>query len=195
MLKMAKGKASAYSIKEPGKLRSVAERLGLSIQDRSDNEIAVDVAEAALADFHEKDTPVLWAATVVTEARAKVLADLGLVPKGIDYEISDIMHRTLYGVDADGVNLLLAGLRCGVADLAGCYMGTDLADILFGIPGPVFTETNMGTLKADHVNVALHGHNPVLSEVMVSMAPEMESRSQESGRQRNKPRGHLLHRK
>lgn len=130
LLKMARGKTKSYSIKEAGKLRAVAARLCIEVDGRSDNEIALDVAEAAMADFHEKDTPVLWAATVVNPERAKVLSDLGLVPKGIDHEISEIMHRTLYGVDADPVNLLLGGLRCAVADLAGCYMATDLADIL-----------------------------------------------------------------
>jgi carbon-monoxide dehydrogenase catalytic subunit len=128
------------------------------------------VAEAALADFHEKETPVLWAASVVNPERAKVLGELNLVPKGIDHEVSEIMHRTLYGVDADPVNLLLGGLRCGVADLAGCYMGTDLADILFGVPQPTVSQANLGTLKADAVNIALHGHNPVLSDILVTAA-------------------------
>jgi carbon-monoxide dehydrogenase catalytic subunit len=181
MLKMAKGQAPGYSVKEPGKLRRVAARLGIASDGRSDNDIALDVAQAAMADFHEKDTPVMWAATVVTEGRVKVLSDLGIVPKGIDTEISDIMHRTLYGVDADPVNLLLAGLRCSVADLAGCYMGTDLADILFGIPKPAVTAANMGTLKADAVNVALHGHNPVLSELVVAMAPQLEAEARQAG--------------
>ena len=168
LLKLAKGETKGYSIKEAGKLKAVAARMGIVVDGRSDNDIALDLARAALADFHEKDTPVLWAATVVNPQRAKVLTDLGLVPKGIDYEVSEIMHRTLYGVDADPVNLLLGGLRCGVADLAGCYMGTDLADILFGIPTPRMTEANLGTLKADAVNIALHGHNPVLSDVLVA---------------------------
>ena len=170
LLKLAKGQTKSYSIKEPGKLRTVAARVGIAVDGRSDNDIALDVAKAALADFHEKETPVLWAATVVNPERAKVLTDLGLVPKGIDHEISEIMHRTLYGVDADPVNLLLGGMRCAVADLAGCYMGTDLADILFGIPKPRVTEANLGTLKADAVNIALHGHNPVLSDVLVTRA-------------------------
>lgn len=104
-----------------------------------------------------------------------------MLPKGIDYEVSDIMHRTHYGVDADPVNLLLGGLRCGVADLAGCYMGTDMADILFGTPQPVVTEANMGVLKADAVNVAVHGHNPVLSEVIVAVAKEMEAEAKAAG--------------
>jgi len=183
MLKMAKGSASGYSVKAPDKLRKVASRLGIAIEGRSDKELAESVARAALADFHEKETPVLWAASVVTQGRVKVLSDLGIVPKGIDYEISDIMHRTLYGVDADPVNLLLAGLRYAVADLAGCYMGTDLADILFGIPAPVVTSANLGTLKADFVNVALHGHNPVLSDILVGIALEMGAEAKAAGAQ------------
>ncbi|MFC1812552.1 anaerobic carbon-monoxide dehydrogenase catalytic subunit, partial [Thermodesulfobacteriota bacterium] len=179
--KMAKGELKDYSVKDGDKLRAVATRMSIPVEGRPDNEIALDLANAALADFHEKETPVMWAATTVTPGRVKVLSDLGLVPKGIDHEISEIMHRTLYGVDADAVNLLLAGLRCGVADLAGCYMGTDLSDILFGTPGPVVTEANMGTLKADAVNIALHGHNPVLSDVMVGVAKDMEAAATAAG--------------
>lgn len=170
LLKLAKGQAKGYSIREVEKLRAVATRMSIPVNGRSDNEVAMDLANAALADFHEKDTPVLWAATVVNSQRAKVLTDLGLVPKGIDHEVSEIMHRTLYGVDADPVNLLLGGMRCAVADLAGCYMATDIADILFGIPTPRVTEANLGTLKAGAVNIALHGHNPVLSDVLVTRA-------------------------
>ncbi len=179
--KMALGKAGAYSIKAPDKLRAVAARLHIVTEGRSEREIALDVAEAALADFHEKETPVMWAATVVNPERVKVLSGLNLVPKGIDHEVSEIMHRTLYGVDADPVNLLLGGLRCGVADLAGCYMGTDLADILFGVPQPTVSSANLGTLKADAVNIALHGHNPVLSEVLVGAAAARQSAAQAAG--------------
>lgn len=179
--KMARGEAKDYQIKDSGKLRAVATRHGIAVEGRDDMEIAFDVAEAALADFHEKDTPVMWAATTVTPGRVKVLSELGLVPKGIDHEISEIMHRTLYGVDADPVNLLLGGMRCSVADLAGCYMGTDLADILFGTPQPVVSEANLGTIKSDAVNVALHGHNPVLSDIIVTVAKEMAEEAKAAG--------------
>lgn len=181
LLKMTQGHARDYKITDPVKLKKVAERLNICVDNRDDNDIARDVALAALADFHEKDTPVMWAASVVTPGRVKVLSDLGIVPKGIDHEISEIMHRTLYGVDADPVNLLLGGLRCSVADLAGCYMGTDLADILFGTPTPQVTCANLGTLKQMSVNVALHGHNPVLSEVIIKVAGEMEEEAIQAG--------------
>ncbi len=181
MMKMTKGQAPDYKIKDPVKLKSVAVRLGLPVEGRDNMEIARDVASAALADFAEKETPVLWAATVVTEGRVKALSAIGAVPKGIDHEVSEIMHRTLYGVDADAVNLLIAGIRCGVADLAGCYMGTDLADILFGTPTPVVSKANMGTLKADMVNIAAHGHNPVLSEMIVTVAESMRQEAVAAG--------------
>lgn len=181
LMKLTRGEAKAYGIKEAEKLRSVAARLGIVTEGRSDQEIGLDLAKAALADFHEKETPVLWAATVVNSERAKVLTDLGLVPKGIDHEVSEIMHRTLYGVDADPVNLLLGGMRCAVADLAGCYMATDLADILFGIPKPGVTEANLGTLKADAVNIALHGHNPVLSDLLVTRAEARQEAARAAG--------------
>ena len=181
MLKLSEGKTPDYSIKDPAKLRAVAKRIGVKVDGRKDLEIAGDVARAALADFGEKESFVTWATSVVNEPRAKVLLGLGIVPKGIDFEVSEIMHRTLYGVDADPVNLLLAGLRCSVADLAGCYMGTDLADILFGTPTPVATQANLGTLKADAVNIAMHGHNPVLSELIVAKARDMEQEAKAAG--------------
>ena len=181
LLKMAKGETKDYEIKDAQKLKAVAKRLSIPVKGRKENEIALDVANAALADFHEKETPVLWAATVVTPERAQTLTDLNLVPKGIDHEVSEIMHRTIYGVDADPVNLLIGGLRCGVADLAGCYMGTDLADILFGTPQPTVTEANLGTLKADAINIAVHGHNPVLSDVLVTAIKEKENDAEAAG--------------
>ncbi|MCG0239617.1 MAG: anaerobic carbon-monoxide dehydrogenase catalytic subunit [Firmicutes bacterium] len=175
------GVAPDYRIKDRAKLHAVAKRMGIPTENRSDEEIALDIANAALADFGERETPSLWASRVLPEVRQKRLAEQHLLPHGIDYEIADIMHRTHYGADADPVNLLTAGLRCAMGDLAGCYMGTDLSDILFGTPRPVATEANLGVLKADAVNVAVHGHNPVLSEVIVAMAREMEQEARAAG--------------
>jgi len=108
LYKLSQGQTEDFKISDPVKLKAVANRLNIDTDDRDDMDIARDVALAALADFHEKQTPVMWAAGVVTPGRVKVLSNLGLVPKGIDHEVAEIMHRTLYGVNADPVNLLLA---------------------------------------------------------------------------------------
>lgn len=181
--KAVRGEAPDYAVKDQAKLRSVAERLGIPFDEENIAEVALRVAEAALSDFNEKESeaPVAWVATRVTEKRRNLLSERGIMPKGIDYEISDVMHRTHMGCDADPVNLLQAGLRCGLADFAGCSMGTDISDILFGTPQPVVSEANLGVLKADAVNVAVHGHNPVLSEIIVEVAQEMKSEAQAAG--------------
>ena len=48
-------------------------------------------------------------------------------------------------------------------------IATEVSDILFGIPTPHPTMVNAGVLKKDHVNIVVHGHNPVVLE-MVSAA-------------------------
>ena len=48
-------------------------------------------------------------------------------------------------------------------------IATEVSDILFGVPTPRPTTVNAGVLKVDQVNIVVHGHNPVVSE-MVSLA-------------------------
>ncbi len=181
LLAWAEGRAPDYPVKDEGKLRALAARLGIPADGKEVPELAREVAERALAEFSEKETPLAWVATTVTGGRVERAVRYGVVPTGIDSAISEIMHRTAYGVDADPVNILLGGVKCALADFAGCHMATDLADVLFGTPQPVVTTADMGVLKPDAVNVALHGHNPVLSDVIVQVAREMEAEAKAAG--------------
>jgi len=45
---------------------------------------------------------------------------------------------------------------------------------MFGTPYPLQSEANLGVLKADHVNLIIHGHEPVLSEMIVAAAQSRE---------------------
>lgn len=181
LLAWAEGKAPDYPVKDEAKLKAVATRLGIPVEGKDVRELAKEVAEAALAEFSEKTTPLAWVATTLTRGRVEKAIQYNVVPTGIDSAISEIMHRTTYGVDADPVNILLGGVKCALADFAGCHMATDLSDILFGTPRPVVSIANMGALKPDAVNVALHGHNPVLSDVIVQVASEMEAEAKAAG--------------
>ena len=181
LLKAATGRAPDYPIRDEVKLKAVAKRLGIVTEGKETAEIAREVAEAALRDFSEKETPVAWAATNVTQGRVETFLKYGVVPTGIDAAISEVMHRTHYGVDADPVNLLLGGIKCALADFAGCAMGTDLADILFGTPKPVVSRANLGVLKPDAVNIGLHGHSPILSDLIVQMAHDLDGEARAAG--------------
>ena len=181
LLKAATGRAPDYPIKDEVKLKAVAKRLGIVTEGKETAEIARQVAEAALGDFSEKETPVAWAATNVTQGRVETFLKYGVVPTGIDAAIAEVMHRTHYGVDADPVNLLLGGIKCALADFAGCAMGTDLADILFGTPKPAVSRANLGVLKPDAVNIGLHGHSPILSDLIVQTAHDLDGEARAAG--------------
>ncbi|MDE3088283.1 MAG: anaerobic carbon-monoxide dehydrogenase catalytic subunit, partial [Chloroflexota bacterium] len=181
LMKAATGRAPDYPVKDEAKLRAVATRLGVQLDGKSVNDIAREVATIALSDFSEKDSPSAFAATTITKGRVETFLKYGVVPTGIDSAISEIMHRTTYGVDADPVNLLLGGVKCALADYAGMHMATDLADILFGTPKPVVTKANLGTLKANAVNIAVHGHNPVLSDILAQIAHSLDDEARAAG--------------
>ena len=123
-----------------------------------------------LAEFSEREQPPVWLKTTVTARRMAKLEQLGLVPDGLDSGVAEVMHRTTNGVDADAVNILLGGIKCAIGDYKGMYLATDLSDILFGTPAPVLALANLGCLREVAVNVAVHGHNPVLSEIIVAEA-------------------------
>jgi len=172
LLKSAKGEAADYPVKDEAKLRALAARIGVNGGDTK--ELARQVAMKALEEFSEKETPLAWAASTMTKGRVDTFLKLGVVPTGIDSVVAESMHRTTYGVDADPVNLLLGAVKCALADYAGCHLATDLADVLFGTPQPAVTRANLGVLKKNAVNVAVHGHNPLLSDMVAQVAGEKE---------------------
>jgi carbon-monoxide dehydrogenase catalytic subunit len=77
-------------------------------------------------------------------------------------------------VDHDYRHLIMAGLKCSVADgWVGSMVATLVSDILFGTPKPVRSRVNLGVLSAEKVNILVHGHEPTLSE-MLAMASQDE---------------------
>jgi len=98
---------------------------------------------------------------------------LGVSPRGIDREVVEMMHRTTMGVDHDPKNIMLQGARTALADgWGGSMVATELQDILFGTPSPLRGEVNLGVLSETEVNIVVHGHEPVLSEMLVLAAQD-----------------------
>ena len=175
LLLTAEGKGGGYEIKDEAKLKALAAEYDITIERRSNDEIAVDLAGAVYAEFGKQEGPIQFTRRA-PEKRIALWQRLGIDPRGIDREIVEIMHRTHIGVDNDAVNLILQGLKASVADgWGGSMVATELSDVLFGTPKPVRSEVNLGVLKADEVNIIAHGHEPTLSEMIVAAAhdPEM----------------------
>ena len=172
-LQTARGDISGYQIKDIEKLRMVAGVLGVETEGKDAKDIAIEVGERALAEFGKQEGEQLFAARA-PETRQKVWHDLGIYPRGIDREIVEAMHRTSMGVDQDPRSLMRQASRLALADgWGGSMIATELQDILFGTPIPLKGQVNLGVLKEDQVNIVVHGHEPILSE-MVALASQDE---------------------
>jgi len=183
LLAAAKGEASAYEIRDEFKLRAVAQFMGIKIANRSKEEIALDLAQKALSEFGQQ-TGTLTYLKRAPKKRQEIWQKLGLAPRGIDREVVDILHRTHMGDDQDAEHILHGALRCALADgWGGSMWATDLTDILFGTPNPKLSQVNLGVLKPDQVNVVVHGHEPTLSEMIVtaSLDPELVAYARSKG--------------
>jgi carbon-monoxide dehydrogenase catalytic subunit len=171
---MAHGETSGYQVTDEDKLRRVADELGVATEDRSTDEVAADLANVLLDDYGSRRESLSFLHRVPEVRKAK-WAELGITPRGIDRENVEMMHRTHMGVDNDYVNLLLHGLRTSLSDgWGGSMIATELSDIMFGTPKPVMSQVNLGVLRRDQVNIAMHGHNPLLSDVIVDAAQDPE---------------------
>ncbi len=182
-LATAKGEAPGYEIRDEQKLLALALEWGIDIGDRSNEEIAIDIGEKALAEFGRQEGEILFLKRAPLK-RQELWRKHGVAPRGIDREIVEIMHRTHMGVDQDYQNLLKQGVRASIGDgWGGSMIATELQDILFGTPAPVLSEVNLGVLKEDEVNIIIHGHEPLLSEMIVAAAqnPEMVKMAQSKG--------------
>src|SRR4030043_58432 len=182
-LAAARKQTPDYQIKDEVKLRKIAEDFDVATTELVDgvekprdiHEIAVEVGERALGEWGKQEGEVYYARRA-PKPRYELWKKLDIVPRGIDREIVEIMHRTHMGVDQDYQNIVKQCSRAALADgWAGSMIATDLQDVLFGTPYPVHGEINLGVLKRDHVNIIVHGHQPLLSEMIVvaSQDPEM----------------------
>jgi carbon-monoxide dehydrogenase catalytic subunit len=177
------GKAPGFSIKDEQKLLALALDFGVDIGERSNEAIAADIAHKAMAEFGQQNGEL----TLMHKAplkRQELWRKLGVAPRGIDREIVESMHRTHMGVDQDYHSLLSQSMRTALADgWGGSMIATELQDIMFGTPAPVFSQINLGVLKADEVNIIIHGHEPQLAEILAvtTQDPEMIAYAKSKG--------------
>jgi carbon-monoxide dehydrogenase catalytic subunit len=179
----AAGETTAYEISDVEKLKRLAKEYGVKVEHRKAAEIAKDLAWEMMEDYGMRKSMVTLAARA-PQARRDLWEKLGITPRGIDRENVETLHRTHMGVDNDYVNILLHSLRTSLSDgWGGSMIATELSDVLFGTPKPIRSEINLGVLSPDEVNIALHGHNPVLSDVVVRAAqdPKLLKLAKEKG--------------
>ncbi|MEK7867857.1 MAG: carbon monoxide dehydrogenase, partial [Candidatus Omnitrophota bacterium] len=174
LLDLGKGIAKDYSIKDPAKLKRLAAEFGIKIEGKSDLKIAEELGEAILKEYGQQEGEL----TLTKRAPKKQQENWKKTfvnPRGIDIEVVQAFSRTHIGCDNEYKHVLEAAIRASLVDgWGGSMIATELSDILFGSPQPLAAEVNLGVLKEDEVNILLHGHEPILSDIIVTASQDKE---------------------
>ncbi len=162
------GKITDYKIKDPLKLYSVAESIGIKTEGRTDKDIAMDLYKELERTYTQVEGEIPFAKRVPAKT-LETWRKLDIVPRGAMREIMELLHRSAMGVDQHYENITKQSSRAALADgWGGSMVATEISDILYGTPTPVNVEVNMGVLKEDMVNIIVHGHEPNLFESMIT---------------------------
>lgn len=183
LLRTAEGKSQGYRVIDMEKLQAVVAEYGIRSEGRRTAEVAADLARAMLEEYGTLKNRIQMTERAPQKTK-EAWTKAGIVPRGVDREVVEAMHRVHMGVGADPADLLLHAMRTALSDgWGGSMMATEASDILFGTPMPCTARANLGTLRKDRVNIVLHGHNPVLSEMIVRVAgdPALLKRAREKG--------------
>ena len=170
----ANRETEGYSIRDVAKLRMVASYYDIKIEGRSPEEIANELADLYISQFGQQRGEVVPVVRA-PKKRQQLWRERGVVPRGVDREVVEALHRTHIGDDQDPEHILEHAIRTSLADgWAGSMIATDISDILFGTPAPILGQANLGVIKENMVNVVLHGHEPSLSEMIVAASQDPE---------------------
>lgn len=183
-LRATAGGKTPFQIKEPEKLRTFSERLGIDTSGK-DNEVAIRLCDFVEEDFNRKYyEPSQIVEALAPQERKKVWKKLGIFPGGVYGEMMLATSSCLTNVDGYYQSLAFKAMRLSIAMAYQSQIVNEYCqDILFGIPRPHTMRVDLGVLDPDYVNVLPNGHEPFLGFAMVQLArkPEWQKKAQAVG--------------
>ncbi|MCR4830916.1 MAG: anaerobic carbon-monoxide dehydrogenase catalytic subunit [Pseudobutyrivibrio sp.] len=151
------------------KIRNTAEAFGIRQKNRQIKNVAKDLADALLEDL-SRTVPAEYKtiSACATPERQKVWKELDILPISAYHEVFEAYHKSGCGTDGDWKSIMQQLLRCGLAFTFSGVVGASIAtDSLFGVGDRVTSKVNIGALKKGYVNIAVHGHLPLLVSEIV----------------------------
>jgi carbon-monoxide dehydrogenase catalytic subunit len=183
LIKIAKNQAPGYQIKDEYKLIKLCKIFGIEIANKKIEELALELGEKALAEFGKQEDKLTFLKMAPLK-RQIIWEKYKVAPRGVDREISEAIERTVMGTDQEYKHLMKAATKCSLADgWGGSMIATELQDIIFGTPQPLVGKVNLGVLDENYVNIVVHGHEPLLSEMLAIVVdmPEFVNKAKQKG--------------
>ena len=196
LLAVAKGETRDYQIRDVNKLMSVAQVLGVRTEGRAVLEIAGDVANRAINAFGQQRGELPYIARA-PKKRQEIWRKLGLVPRGIDREVVETLHRTHAGNDQDAEHIM----RSGDAHLARRWLGR-LDDghrhlrypVWHALPPAGQVQSRRARSRRGQHRRAWSRADPLRDDPDGGQHARDDRVRQVQGRQGHQPHWHLLHR-
>jgi carbon-monoxide dehydrogenase catalytic subunit len=154
----------------PEKVIATARSFGIFDEAKTIKELAGEIALILLDDLcRTLPGPHRTLEAMAPPERLQVWKDLDILPIGAYHEVFEALHRTTTGTDGEWQNVLRQMLRCGLAFAWSSVVGSSIAmDCLYGPPKRSRISTNLGAISTETVNIAVHGHSPVLVAAIVT---------------------------
>lgn len=153
------------------KIRSTAEAFGIKQKNRQLKNVAKDLADVLLEDLSRavpNEYKTITACAV--QERQEVWKELDILPVSAYHEVFEAYHKSGCATDGDWKSIMQQFLRCGLAFTFSGVVGASIAtDSLFGVGDRVTSKVNIGALEKGYVNIAVHGHLPLLVSQIVEV--------------------------
>lgn len=172
-----------FSIKEPEKLFTFTDRLGVEKKDALGDTVRA-LINFCESDFHRRDGKSVIVERLAPQERKETWTRLGVFPSGIYKEMLNATSSCLTNVDGNYLSLALKAIRLSIAMAYQSQIVNEfLQDVLFGIPRPHPMRVDLGVLDPDYVNVLPNGHEPFIGFALVQLArtKEWQDRAREAG--------------
>lgn len=156
----------------PEKVVATAKSFGIFDEAKTVEQLAGEIAMVLLEDLcRTLPGPYRTLEALAPPERLQRWRELDILPIGAYHEVFEALHRTTTGTDGDWENIARQVLRCGLAFAWSSVVGSSIAmDCLYGLPRRSRISTNLGAISLDTVNIAVHGHSPVLVAAIVNAA-------------------------
>jgi len=156
----------------PEKVVATSKAFGIYDETKSVRQLAGEIALILLEDLcRALPGPHKTLEALAPPERLSVWKELDILPVGAYHEVFEALHRTTTGTDGDWENVARQILRCGLAFAWSSVVGSAIAmDCLYGPPKRSRISTNLGAITRETINIAVHGHSPVLVSAIVQVA-------------------------
>jgi carbon-monoxide dehydrogenase catalytic subunit len=133
-----------------------------------------------LLDYFSQNVSIDSIRSLIPEYLQRIWEQVGIKipesPTGHFKSISEAMHLSSMGVNSDYVDILKWCLYMGILDgYFGMYLATMTEDEHFGKPKIQNGDINLGCIDPSKVNIAIHGHEPMLAEAIVQQAKKFKN--------------------